>query len=62
MSKVEIVKNGPIHVSARTLEIELNVNKEKSKHNDIWLCRCGNSKTKPFCDSSHSKVGFNDEE
>jgi CDGSH-type Zn-finger protein len=24
----------------------------------VTLCRCGQSRTKPFCDSSHRRVGF----
>jgi CDGSH iron-sulfur domain-containing protein 3 len=24
----------------------------------VALCRCGHSQTKPFCDSSHKRVGF----
>lgn len=28
----------------------------------IALCRCGHSQNKPFCDSSHKRVGFSAED
>jgi len=26
----------------------------------VWLCRCGKSANKPFCDSAHKAAGFRD--
>jgi CDGSH-type Zn-finger protein len=30
----------------------------RSEHETIALCRCGRAMTKPFCDGTHSKIGF----
>ena len=57
--KITIRPNGPYVVEG---EVELNdVNGEKIDTSDrprIAFCRCGQSATKPFCDGTHGKVGF----
>jgi len=57
--KITIRPNGPYVVEG---EVELlDVDGKKVDTTDrprIALCRCGASVTKPFCDGTHSKVGF----
>jgi CDGSH-type Zn-finger protein len=38
--------------------VDAEGNEFRSEHETIALCRCGGSTTKPFCDGTHSKVGF----
>ncbi len=59
--KIMIDKDGPYKVCGN---IKLNIEDElKPPAKDHYaLCRCGASKNKPYCDGSHSKVGFTDNE
>jgi 3-phenylpropionate/trans-cinnamate dioxygenase ferredoxin subunit len=54
---ITIRKNGPYVVSGvvELRDADGNVYPAREK---VVLCRCGASTTKPFCDGTHSKVGF----
>lgn len=58
-AEVVIVKNGPIMLKGN-LTIKHKDGKEE-KHKEVYLCRCGQSSNKPFCDGTHRKCGFKDE-
>lgn len=61
--KITIRNNGPLAVDLTTGELELydhegnRVPLPEGK-TTITLCRCGASTRKPFCDGTHSKIGF----
>jgi CDGSH-type Zn-finger protein len=69
--RITITKDGPYLVSGSVplglATIEVNAEGESVKWGQgknfpdaetTHLCRCGESKNKPFCDGSHAKVGF----
>lgn len=65
--KITIRKNGPYRVEAAPGSIDLvdadgNAYDLSTKMKEgklaFSLCRCGASVSKPFCDGTHSKIGF----
>src|SRR5580765_694658 len=60
--KITVRKNGPYRVEDPEGSIEL-VDADGNKYDltgkpAFSLCRCGGSVTKPFCDGTHSRIGF----
>jgi nitrite reductase/ring-hydroxylating ferredoxin subunit/CDGSH-type Zn-finger protein len=49
--------NGPYHVRG-SFTIVLPSGRELQTEGETWLCRCGGSSNKPFCDGTHRKIGF----
>ena len=60
--KITVRANGPYRVEAPEGGVELvdaNGNPYDLTGKPAFsLCRCGGSTTKPFCDGTHSKIGF----
>jgi CDGSH-type Zn-finger protein len=57
--KIQIRPNGPYLVEGEVEILDPAGNKvDTSARPRIALCRCGASVTKPFCDGTHSKIGF----
>jgi CDGSH-type Zn-finger protein/uncharacterized Fe-S cluster protein YjdI len=49
--------DGPLKVSGN-LEIMSGTGRVVARTTATWLCRCGQSNNKPFCDGTHKKIGF----
>lgn len=49
--------NGPLRVRGN-LEIMSGTGRVVARVTSAYLCRCGGSGNKPFCDGTHSKIGF----
>jgi CDGSH-type Zn-finger protein/uncharacterized Fe-S cluster protein YjdI len=49
--------NGPLRVRGN-LEITSGTGRVVARMTSAYLCRCGGSANKPFCDGTHTKIGF----
>ena len=60
--KITVRPNGPFRVEASEGAIELvdsnGTPYDLTGKTAFSLCRCGGSVNKPFCDGTHSKLGF----
>lgn len=58
---VSVTENGPYMVEGLSELIDAR-GEDVSKDGKVFLCRCGQSSNKPFCDGTHKKVGFDGSE
>jgi CDGSH iron-sulfur domain-containing protein 3 len=56
-NRIKILDNGPLVVSG-DFHLGDSLENEYPKKEKVFLCRCGQSINKPFCDGSHKKAGF----
>jgi CDGSH-type Zn-finger protein len=58
--EIKVRENGPYRVRGPITLIDADGNEfDLADQGDtIALCRCGASTTKPFCDKTHSRIGF----
>jgi CDGSH-type Zn-finger protein len=54
-----VLKNGPLQVSGN-FTLKCSGGKVMETGEMIFLCRCGGSANKPYCDGSHRSVGLRD--
>jgi CDGSH-type Zn-finger protein len=50
---VEVIDSGPLKIAGNFILIDLQRDKESKPEEDVYLCRCGRSSDKPYCDESH---------
>jgi len=58
--EIKVRENGPYKVTGpvRVIDVDGNEYEVGEEGKPIALCRCGASRTKPFCDKTHSRIGF----
>jgi CDGSH-type Zn-finger protein len=58
--KVSVLKNGPLKVDGAIALVQDGAALPLPGA-AVFLCRCGASAKKPFCDGAHARIGFKDE-
>ena len=57
--RITVTENGPLSIKGPITLIDQDGNQyDITARKRVVLCRCGRSTTKPFCDGTHSRTGF----
>jgi CDGSH-type Zn-finger protein/uncharacterized Fe-S cluster protein YjdI len=55
--EISPVPNGPLRLRG-PMEVVSGTGHTVNRATELYFCRCGHSKTKPYCDGSHTALGF----
>lgn len=59
MTTIRLRRNGPYVIDSDDVRIvDWEGREYRVERRPVALCRCGASTRKPFCDGTHSKIGF----
>ena len=59
MTTIRLRQNGPYVIDSEDVRVvDWNGVEYSVERRPVALCRCGASTKKPFCDGTHSKIGF----
>ncbi len=56
--RIKVLKDGPYEIKGPIELVDAKRNAFTITDETIYLCRCGQSNNKPFCDSTHKQCGF----
>ncbi len=54
---VRPLHDGPLRIDG-LLDVRSDSGEQLGRATQLWLCRCGESHRKPFCDGTHKRSGF----
>jgi CDGSH-type Zn-finger protein len=58
-TRIRVTENGPYRLEGPIQVVDADGSVyDVSDRRTVFLCRCGGSTTKPFCDGTHSRTGF----
>ncbi|MBI3785844.1 MAG: CDGSH iron-sulfur domain-containing protein [Deltaproteobacteria bacterium] len=60
--RIKVLKDGPYEVKGAFQLVDAKRASFNLNEDPIYLCRCGKSATKPFCDGTHNTCGFKADE